>query len=290
MRTASGLIAGTAIHSALRVLQTGGDVGKQEEALIAVLTETPIVASEKEYRTEAYLKDALAAFRAEHASTFAGWTIEEVEKQGVVELGTVEYRVWEEGSRICEMMPARILWEFRRDLVGVDPSGRRWVVDWKSASRDEDAQVKAMANSGQFMGYIASWQIEHPDKPIAGVQPVRIIMRKPTKSGIAYSFPKDSELRFSQARVDEWRRQTLRKARELLERDPQDPDAWPMATTELGCCRHTYGCCEFIDVCLLDPDQRALKLSTDQFEDAEAAKLRERNGAVAGAQPQDNAT
>ncbi len=277
VRSASGLIAGTAIHSALRVLQNGGDVLKQEEALVAVLTETPIVPSEKEYRTAPYLKDALAAFRAEHASTFAGWVIDEVERQGTVKLGYTQPQTGAHFGHTVE-----VYWEFRRDLVGVDTHGRRWIVDWKSASRDEDAQVKAMANSGQFMGYIASWQIEYPDKPVAGVQPVRIIMRKPTKSGVAYSFPKDGQLYFEQERVDEWRRHTLRKARELLERDPQDADAWPMATTELGCCRHTFGCCEYIDVCLLKPAERPLKLSLDEFEDAEAAKLRERNATNEG--------
>jgi len=272
----SGLIAGTAIHVPMPLWLAGKPVAEQEAALDAALAATPIPASEKEYRTAPYLKDALAAFRAEHASTFAHWTIEEVEQQGTLELGQIEYRVWEEGSLTCAMVPARVLWEFRRDLVGVDPDGRRWIVDWKSASQDRAAQVKAFGNSGQFMGYIWSWLKQHPDKPVAGVQPVRIILRKPTKGGVSFGFPKDGAIFFSQPRIDEWVRHTLRKAREILERDPQDADAWPMATTELGCCSHQYGCCEFLDVCVLDPSDRPLKLSTDQFESAKAAKARDR--------------
>jgi len=287
----SGLIAGTAIHAPMPLLLAGKPVAEQEAAVDAVLTQTPIPASEKEYRTAGYIKDALAAFRAEHASTFAHWTIEEVEQQGIVELGEVTYTLPQQPSSIIEPYPyapfravAKVLWEFRRDLVGVDPDGRRWIVDWKTSAREEEAQIKAMQNSGQFMGYIASWQIQHPDKPVAGVQPIRIIMRKPYKNGVNFGFPKDGGLFFSQARIDEWKRHTLRKARELLERDPQDADAWPMAATELGCCRHTYGCCEFIGVCVLDPAERALKLSTDEFESAKAAKARDR-GAKNGDEP-----
>jgi len=284
VRTSSGLIAGTAIHGALHALQTSKDVAAQEAAIDAVLAETPIAASEKEYRTAPYLKDALAAFRVEHASTFTGWTIEEVEQQGVVELGIVHVARKPQDMGCADLVPAHIMWEFRRDLVGVDQDGRRWIVDWKSSSRDEDAQIKAMQNSGQFMGYIYSWQVQHPNKSVAGVQPVRIIMRKPSKTGVAYAFPKDGGLFFPQDRVDEWRRHTLRKAREILERDPQDHDSWPMACAELGCCRHTFGCCEYIGVCVLPPSDRPLKLATDEFEDAEAAKQRER--ARDGAQPE----
>lgn len=280
VRSGSGLIAGTAIHAGITELVRGRDAAKQDAAIDAVLAETPIAASEKEYRSAGYIKDALAAFRPEYASMFAGWTIEECEQQGVVTLGEVEYHpAWSAGNQ-----RASIQWEFRRDLVGIAPNGERWVVDWKSTSRDEDAQLKAYKNSGQFMGYVVAWNIEHPDKPVRGVQPVRIVMRKPSKTGVSFSIPHDDAVRFSDERLAEWRRHTLRKAREILERDPQDADAWPLAHTELGCCRHTYGCCEFIDVCCLNPSDRALKLSTDEFESASAAKQRDRaaNGATEG--------
>lgn len=285
VRSGSGLIAGTAIHAGITELVRGRDAAKQDAAIDAVLAETPIAASEKEYRSAGYIKDALAAFRPEYASMFAGWAIEECEQQGVVELGTLRLSLavppLPAGGPVNEV---RVMWEFRRDLVGIAPNGERWIVDWKSTSRDEDAQLKAYKNSGQFMGYVVAWNIEHPDKPVRGVQPVRIVMRKPTKTGVAFSIPHDDAVRFSDERLAEWRRHTLRKAREILERDPQDADAWPLAHTELGCCRHTYGCCEFIDVCTLNPRDRPLKLSTDEFESASAAKQRDRaaNGATEG--------
>ncbi len=262
VRASSGLIAGVAMHDAIEVLQKGGDAAAQEKAIDAVLAETPIMPSEKEYRTAAFLKDGLAAFRAEHASTFAGWVIEEIECHSVVDLGYTTYRL-----SSGEMSEALVRWEFRRDMVGVNPSGQRLCIDWKTAARNEEAQIKAMQNSGQFMGYVAAWQIQYPDKPMLGVQPVRIILRKPTKNGVCFELPRDGTIYFPESRISEWKRHTLRKAREILERDPTDPDSWPMACAELGCCRHTFGVCEFLSVCVLPPEDRALKLATDEFED-----------------------
>ncbi len=263
VRSLAGLIAGTAMHDGLELWARGKDVGEQDKAIDATLATTPTPADD--YRQAPYLRDALAAFRAEMGGLFAGWVIEEVEAHGTVELGQTAYRLY---SNEDEWTVAHVNWEFRRDMVGVDPGGRRWIVDWKTSSRDEEAQVKAMKNSGQFMGYIASWRIQHPDKPVHGVQPVRLVLRKPSKTGVAFEFPRDPQIFFREERVAEWIRHTLRKAREILERNPQEPDDWPLACTDLGCCRHQYGVCDYLSNCLLVPTERALHLATDEFEDA----------------------
>ncbi len=267
----TGLIAGLALHEVAPVWKRGGSFAEQDAAIDKMLANyPPIVATEKEYRTPQYLRDAWAAFRPELDALFAHWTIDEIEKPFVIELGQTRYRSPHDGAWAV----AHVEWEGRRDLVGVDPYGDRWVVDWKSGSRDEDAAVKAYQNSGQFMGYIHSWCVQYPDKPVKGVQPVRLIMRKPSKTGVAYHIPKDGPVTFDDARLVEWVRHTLRKARDILERDPVNADDWPLACAELGCCRHTFGCCDYIGVCTLPPDQRALKLSTDEFEQADAGKPR----------------
>ncbi len=268
----SGLIAGTALHDAAPIWKRGGSVAEQDAAIDAVLAEHPIIASEKEYRTGPYLRDAWAAFRVELDTLFAHWTVDEIEKPFVIVLGQVRYRV--PGGDDCDWATATVEWEGRRDLVGVDPFGDRHIVDWKSSSRDEDAAVKAYQNSGQFMGYVHSWRVQYPDKPVKGVQPVRLVMRKPTKSGVAYSIPKDGPVIFDDARIAEWVRHTLRKARDILERNPQNGDDWPLACCEVGCCRTQFGCCEYLDTCVLPPSDRVLKLSTDQFEDSDAGKQR----------------
>ena len=258
VRSQAGLIAGTAIHSAVERLNLGKPIPEQEAAIDETLAKTPVPLDD--YRTAPFLKDALAAFRAELGGLFVGWQIEEVEAHGTIELGVVQPR---------EQEPVQVIWEFRRDMVGVDPDGRRWLVDVKTSSRNEEAQVKAMQMSGALMGYIHSWQVQHPDKPISGAQPVRVIMRKPTKNGVAFEFPKDGPIFFPPERIAEWRRHTLRKARELLERNPDDPEDWPLAAAELGLCRHTFGCCDYLSTCVLKLEDRAMHLASDAYESSE---------------------
>ena len=254
-----GLIAGKCLHAALAVMHQPGkalDCAAQEAALEAEFNLQPTPPDD--YRTLPYLKDALAAFRAEWAPQLAGWTIEEVEAQGSVELGV---------ARLAERH-VQVLWEFRRDLVGVGPDGLRYLTDWKTMSRDEEAAVLSYQNAGQFMGYVWAWQQQNPGKPIHGVLVRRLVLRKPSKSGVAFSFPVDKPILFDPEKVEEWRRQTLRRVRDILERNPEDPDDWPQAATEVGLCRHQWGCCQYLPVCTQPPKDRALRLAMDDFEDA----------------------
>ncbi len=282
VRTSSGLIAGTAIHDAAPIWKRGGSVADQDAAIDRVLAETPIIVSEKEHRSAQYIKDAWAAFRVELNTIFANWTIDEMERQTVIVLGTTQYRGMAPSTVGYEMLPAIVEWEVRRDLVGVDAYGDRWVVDWKTMAQDRQTTVEAYKNSGQFIGYDHSWRVEFPDKPLKGVQPVRLVMRKPSLKGkgVTYEIPKDGPVTFSPERRAEWVRHTLRKARDILERDPANPDDWPLAQVEVGCCTHQYGCCEYLPVCLLDPADRPLKLSLDEFEDANAGKHRDASNGV----------
>lgn len=269
VRSAAGMIAGTALHEGIAALLDGASVAEQEGFLTSALAESPIPADD--YRTPAYLRDALAGFRAEFADVFKTWTIEEREQQGSVKLGYVEVtRGPVDGLYHREDVP--VMWEYRRDMVGTSPDGLRYICDWKTSSRNEDAHYLVMKNSGQFMGYVWAWQQEHPDKPLAGVLPVRIILRKPSRTGVAFEFPRDPPILFQPERIEEWHRHTLRKVQALLARDPEEPDDWPLAAAELGCCRHTYGCCDYLPVCTLKPEDRMRYLATDAFEPADAGR------------------
>jgi hypothetical protein len=267
VRSSVGRIAGTAEHGGIAVLNKGGAVAAQEAAIDATLAaETPIPADD--YRTAAYLKDALAAFRAEYQPALKNWTIEEVEAHGEVELGQVRYHipVWRE-ERI-----AHVIYEFRRDMVAVSPDGLRFLWDFKTASRDEQAEVAASQVSNAYKGYCRTYEMQYPDRPVHGVLQRRLIMRKPTKTGVAFTFPEDGPIYYAKEILDEWQRQTLRTAVEILERDPADADAWPLSGTVSGACRSQWGCCDYVGVCALPPDQRALKLSTDEFESSNHRK------------------
>jgi len=273
VRSAAGLIAGTAIHSAVERLNTGQDVPAQEAAIDETLAETPMPPDD--YRSAGFLKDALAAFRAELGGLFVGWKIEEIEEQGELELGVVEYK-----EPLLGRTKAVIRWEYRRDMVGADPNGRRYVCDYKSASRNEDVEFKASQNSGALMGYCWSWNKQHPDRPVIGAQLVRIIMRKPTRTGVSFEFPKDSPIFFQPERLEEWQRHTLRKAKEILERDPNDPDDWPLACNPVGCCRTQFGACDYLESCCLKPEDRPLHLASDAYESSDHERPAKGAGAV----------
>lgn len=268
VRSAAGLIAGTALHEGISLMTDGQTTEAQEQAMEAVLRATPTPVDD--YRSSGYLREALAAFRAEFADLFRGWSIEEREVQGTMTLGIVQVAA-QFAHHSYE--PVQVIWEYRRDLVGIDPDGRRYIVDWKTASRNEDAQYLAYKNSGQFMGYLWSWNQEHPDRPALGVLPVRIILRKPTKTGTMFEFPKDAPILFQPERLEEWRRHTLFKIEGLLARPQEDPDYWPLAAAELGCCRHQFGVCDYLGCCTLKPEDRMRYLASDAYEPADSGKI-----------------
>ncbi len=257
VRSSAGLISGTAIHAAIEALNKGGGIKEQEQALEAALAETPTPIDD--YRTAGYLKDALAAFRAELACLFVGWKIHEVEMRGTVELGQIVVR----GE------PVTVSWEFRRDMVGTGPDGLTLVCDYKTASRNEDVEYLSMKNSAQLMGYCWSFQ-EQNDMPVHGALPIRIILRKPTRTGVTFEFPKDGPILFQADRLVEWRRQTLYKVKTLLERDPEDPEQWPLASNPVGSCRNQWGACEFLPVCCMSPGENRMRmLMSDAYESSE---------------------
>ncbi len=261
VRSSVGRVAGKGIHAGIEGMNRGRSVAEQDSAIDAVLAAEPMPV--EDYRQAAYLRDALAAFRAEYMPRLAHWVIEEVEAHSEIELGLVTH----EGQGRGDMHQVRVVYEFRRDLVAVSPEGVRSVWDFKTASRNEQAEVEASRVSSAYKGYCWTYR-KQTGKPCNWVQQRRIIMRKPSKSGVAFEFPEDGAIYFSDEVLDEWHRQTLRTAVEILERNPQDPDSWPLSGTTLGACRMQFGVCDFCSVCELPPDQRMLKLSTDEFEDA----------------------
>ncbi len=269
VRSSPGRIAGTAMHAGLLAFNRGKPTLTQDAEIDAVYAKTPTPIDD--YRQANFTKDGLAAFRAEFSDALKGWTIEEAEATGEVELGQISYR-----SAAGETLTAQVILEFRRDLVAVDPGGLRFVWDYKTASRNEQVEWEAAKNSGALMDYALTYQLQH-GKSVHGAYLVRLITRKPTKSGVQFEFPKDGPIFFGADRLEERRRQTLLVAREILERDRNDPDAWPLSSTDKGACRFQWGTCDYLGVCSLPVSDRMLKLSTDEFEDAEAAKQRERD-------------
>lgn len=244
--TGPGLVQGIAGHAAVAAWRRGLSVADQEAAIDRVFAEgAPIPADD--HRTPAYLKAIIEQYRAEHKPE--RWAWEEVEKEFEVELGMVTPLPLP--GILSEAV--RVIWTGRRDAIGFDPdTGERFVFDDKFMSRDEGADREAAKNSRALKGYIWAYQKE-TGVHLHGAFLCRTIIRAPTKAKpLNFTMPLDPPIRFSQEQLDEWRLGVLDAARALVERDPAEPSAWRM---EESCCRHTFGCCDYLCVCELPPGE-----------------------------------
>jgi PD-(D/E)XK nuclease superfamily len=259
-KPAPALVQGLAMHAGLHVLDAGGSVTDQEAAIDAVYAQHRDAVPLDDYRQPPYVKAGLAQYRADYPSRWA--TVEESEVNFERTLGTIEVR----GE------PVEVRWRGRRDHVVIAADGLRYIVDYKTRSRDDKNDWKIAQADDQLIGYAWAYQDEHPDKPVHGALFIRLIMRPPSKNellgkpskGVKYEFPHDPPIYFSQAQITEWREQLLVRAAAIAARRPDHPEDWPLERTR---CSTRWGPCEYLDTCLLPADQRRLHLSTDLYED-----------------------
>lgn len=285
-RPAAALTAGGAIHAGLLALDRGAGIPIQEAAIDAIVAASP--PPPDDYRTAAYLKTALAAYRAEFPTP--RWTtIEAMETWFDVELGTVEVLTdFDTVTRYADRnnpvvvhqtkalklpVAAQVRWSGRVDRVELGLDGRRYVVEYKTSSFDRQADWVAMHNSDQLPGY-AWWYTKTTGLPVHGGKLRRLVMRKPSLKGkgVTYEFPGDPPIMFTTAQVEEWRTNTLRLGAELLARSAADETDWPM---QRGLCVGRFGPCEYLcsakgeafGPCSLPAENRAAVLASDLYED-----------------------
>lgn len=246
------LCQGIAGHGAIARWRRGQSQADQDAYVDAVFAAHP--QPEDDFRTPYYLREALAQYKVEHAELVT-WDFEEVETAFELPLGVVEVA----GERV------EVLWTGRRDAVGrFKVDGRRYVLDNKFSSRDQTADVVAYQNQGAFKGYC--WSCRESGKPVVGVIVRRMIIRAPTKpKPFNFSLPLDPPIYFSDEILDEWKNHTLLRAAELLARDPEQMEAWPMVS---ALCRGPFGCCDYLPVCLMPPRDRLVKLMSDAYRDS----------------------
>lgn len=275
----SGADAGTAVHRGMRTLMAGASQADQEAAVLAARAKLPM--ADGDYRHGEYLVNGLSQLRAELAPLLSGWKVLEVEKRGETPLGGVPnsqvHPNWLERLPQTDNLwfnndgqpGVAVVMQYVRDAVvqRLD-NGHVVIIDLKTSSRDDGATVAAFQNSGQFKAYHWTWDAEHLDTPCREVQPLRLIMRAPSKTGVTFTVKLDPAVRFDSTILEEWRRNTMRRALDILSRDPDDEADWPMTENGNGTCRHVFGCCDYLDVCTKPPGDRALKLATNVFRDA----------------------
>lgn len=257
------------MHAGLLALDRGKSITEQEAAIDTAVAFSP--PPPDEYRTAAYLKTALAAYRAEFPAP--RWTtIEAMETWFDVELGTVEVPTAPWDSSLPGYGVAHVRWSGRVDRVEAGLDGRRYVVEYKTSSFDRQADWVAMHNSDQLPGY-AWWYTASTGLPVHGGKLRRIVMRKPSVKGkgVTYEFPNDPPIMFTAAQIEEWRTNTLRLGAELLARSAAYETDWPM---QRGLCVGRFGPCEYLcsargeafGPCSLPAENRAAVLASDLYE------------------------
>lgn len=260
------LTLGSAIHAALQAHDAGAPAPEQDALIRAVYAEaTPGSVPPDDYRQVGYALDAMAAYRAEHPAP--RWQrIEESERDFDTELGVVPGWGWNAATRQYEHGDVVVRWRGRRDRVVIAADARRYVVDYKTRSRDDATDWQLAQVGDQLLGYVWQWRQEYVDAPCAGGCLVRLILRKPAKTSRAttptFEFPKDAPILFTEAQVDEWHRQTLARAAAIAARNPNDPEAWWLERTMCGT---RWGTCQYLATCSLQPMQRGVHLGTDIY-------------------------
>jgi hypothetical protein len=133
-----------------------------------------------------------------------------------------------------------------------------YIMDHKSASIATN--MAEFELSHQFQGY--TWAAETLlNHPIDGVCINRVVIRKPTRTGDAFSFDRRL-IPTVRSRVDEWKTDILYIISDFLEMCLRG--YLPKHTVW---CVGKYGTCPFHRVCTLDdPAQRALFLASGEFE------------------------
>jgi len=166
------------------------------------------------------------------------------------------------------------------DLVVKDATGL-WVMDHKTSSIGGGNFFADFYTSMQFKGYIWALRSILDTKAYAsGVIINGIINRRPTRTGKSCEFLRD-KIGLDPAHIDEWKESFIRTIDLYISCViAQD---FPMQTSM---CIHKYGRCEFYDVCILPPQQRAMMLSTGQYvEDKWSPLLDESEPTVTEFQP-----
>lgn len=170
-----------------------------------------------------------------------------------------EHRYVREGTPYTATLPfIHIIWQGRIDLAYTIGS-MTYIMDHKTASMATN--MAEFDISHQFKGY--EWATEKIlGVPVMGTVINRIVVRKPSKTGVAFTFERKL-IPTIRSHIDEWQTDVLHLITDFVEMVRRGY----MAKATVWCV-NKYGTCQFHKVCTLDGDaQRDVMLWSGEYEE-----------------------
>lgn len=266
VRGKSPLIFGGAIHAALEARYRSfgrgirgieGEVMEVvQKSLDSFFTKTPLISND--HRTPQRAADVLwkylCFYEEEPFSIVSGESGPIIERYFEVPLGEVEFNAFFEG-RFHKTL--RILWCGRIDLC-VEMEGQVFILDHKTSYMRGESFFANFINSGQMLGYTYAMS-KILRSPVAGLFLNALFIRKPTKTGVAEEFERQRFL-YSLDRVAEWQHNTLTLVSDFLSHLSRG--FFPMHSPA---CVGKFGQCQYLETCMMPPEQRATMLASNFY-------------------------
>lgn len=152
-----------------------------------------------------------------------------------------------------------VLWSGRIDIAATFGDQYVYVVDHKTSSIGGPQFFADFMLSQQMVGY--NWALRKllPDYHIQGTVVNAIIQRKPTRTGRALDFERQTYFH-TDWHVNEWQTDVMHHIEHFVY--SLQNDHFPKCTKW---CFGKYGKCAYHDVCTLPPDQRHIMLNSPEY-------------------------
>lgn len=216
-----------------------------------------------DFRTESFMIDTLRAYNKQYPTDPFEPLFDE-DGLPLVELSFA--------ARLCSFSiptispnPITIYWSGRLDLPTRWPDKTIWNVDYKTSTMDTG--FDEYCNDQAQLGYLwALWKK-------TGIMPKgfmidQILWRAPTKSGKGTEFRRHMESVVPE-RIEEWEENTIRIFEDILHDYARS--YFPMETKW---CKGKFGCCPYLDICKLPPQNRDVLLNSTFYKDVTWSPLR----------------
>jgi len=188
------------------------------------------------------------------------------------ELGYTEFELTQQGDNSKKLYVRRltILWSGRIDIAANYGDSSVFIVDHKTSSIGGPQFFKDFMLSQQMVGYNWAGRRMLPDQKIMGTVVNAVIQRKPTKTGRALDFERQTYFH-TDWHVAEWEQDVMAQVATFVHSLCEG--FFPKQTKQ---CFGKYGQCQYHNACTLPPNQRHLILDSPEYTNVTWSPLEDR--------------